>query len=291
MLAPRAGRRALAEGRLAFVEGDVTKPDTLLAAVEGVDAVVQAAQFTGAPVEDPARGLTYDERRSRRHRQSARGRRSVSRPPRRHRPLSGRLPTPSLHERHHRLGADSARALEPRQVEGRRSHPRSGLDWTIVRVVLGLRPSETRPSTGFSATRTSCPSYRSSEADGRRSRPCSWTTSARSSRCCIAAPEKARDTIFAWADLTTVTLYEFLRLALQSQGRRRPVLGIPKPLGRIQAALPAASPRPAADSRRRRLRQSRRRRLRRRPPPPGRALPRLQPTPLREALRQLPCRS
>ena len=53
------GRRALADGRLTFVQADVTNPATLAAAVEGVDAVVQAAQFTGAPVEDPARGLTY----------------------------------------------------------------------------------------------------------------------------------------------------------------------------------------------------------------------------------------
>ncbi len=37
----------------------MTRPATLLAAVEGVEAVVQAAQFTGAPVENPARGLTY----------------------------------------------------------------------------------------------------------------------------------------------------------------------------------------------------------------------------------------
>ena len=53
------GRRGLADGRLTFVQADVTKPGTLPAAVIGVDVVIQAAQFAGAPVEDPDRGLTY----------------------------------------------------------------------------------------------------------------------------------------------------------------------------------------------------------------------------------------
>ncbi len=54
-----AGRRALAEGSLTFVEADVTKPGTLREAVAGIDVIVQAAQFTGAPVENAKRGLTY----------------------------------------------------------------------------------------------------------------------------------------------------------------------------------------------------------------------------------------
>ncbi len=58
-VADESGRQALAEGRLTFAQADVTKPETLLAAVDDVQIVVQAAQFTGAPVEDPARGLTY----------------------------------------------------------------------------------------------------------------------------------------------------------------------------------------------------------------------------------------
>ena len=41
--------------------GDVTRPDTLPAALEGVDTVVQAVQFPGFPVENPARGRTFRE--------------------------------------------------------------------------------------------------------------------------------------------------------------------------------------------------------------------------------------
>lgn len=45
------------EGR----EGDVTRPDSLPRAVEGVDVVVQTVQFPGFPVENPARGHTFRE--------------------------------------------------------------------------------------------------------------------------------------------------------------------------------------------------------------------------------------
>src|SRR5660397_143999 len=42
------GRAAAAEGRLSFVAADVTQPETLTSAVEGVDCIIQAAQFPGA---------------------------------------------------------------------------------------------------------------------------------------------------------------------------------------------------------------------------------------------------
>ena len=47
------------DGQLILVESDVTQPASLPSVVQGVDAVVQAAQFPGAPVEDPSHGLTY----------------------------------------------------------------------------------------------------------------------------------------------------------------------------------------------------------------------------------------
>ena len=52
-------RRALGEGRLTFISADVTRPETLLPAVAGIEVIVQAAQFPGAPNEDPGKGYTY----------------------------------------------------------------------------------------------------------------------------------------------------------------------------------------------------------------------------------------
>lgn len=41
--------------------GDVTRPDTLAGTLDGVEVVVQAVQFPGFPVENPARGHTFRE--------------------------------------------------------------------------------------------------------------------------------------------------------------------------------------------------------------------------------------
>lgn len=49
------GRQVAARG------GDVTRPDSLDGTLDGVDAVVQAVQFPGFPVENPARGHTFRE--------------------------------------------------------------------------------------------------------------------------------------------------------------------------------------------------------------------------------------
>lgn len=41
--------------------GDVTRPETLVGVFQGVDTVVQCVQFSGFPVEDHSRGLTFME--------------------------------------------------------------------------------------------------------------------------------------------------------------------------------------------------------------------------------------
>lgn len=54
------GKEALEHGRLELFAGDVTKPSSLPAALAGCQIVIQAAQFPGAPVENPKKGYTYD---------------------------------------------------------------------------------------------------------------------------------------------------------------------------------------------------------------------------------------
>ncbi len=53
------GPQALAEDRVEFAEADVTNPTGLSQALTGAKAIIYAAQFPGAPVEDPKRGYTY----------------------------------------------------------------------------------------------------------------------------------------------------------------------------------------------------------------------------------------
>ena len=58
---PEKARTRLADaGTVEFVVADVNQPPTLEAAVAGADTIINAVQFDGYPVENPARGLTFN---------------------------------------------------------------------------------------------------------------------------------------------------------------------------------------------------------------------------------------
>ena len=42
-------------------EGDVRAPDTLGAAMQGIDVVINAVQFPGSPIENRGKGYTFEE--------------------------------------------------------------------------------------------------------------------------------------------------------------------------------------------------------------------------------------
>jgi NADH dehydrogenase len=44
-----------------FRQGDVTQPETLTAAVQGIDAVVGCQQFPNSPIENPKKGYTFEK--------------------------------------------------------------------------------------------------------------------------------------------------------------------------------------------------------------------------------------
>lgn len=46
--------------RFPWVTGDVTRPETLPAAMAGFDAVADAVQFPNSPIEDPKKGYTFE---------------------------------------------------------------------------------------------------------------------------------------------------------------------------------------------------------------------------------------
>ena len=58
-----------------------------------------------------------------------------------------------------------------------------------------------------------------------------------------SGPGESTNTTFALGGPDTVTLDQFLRTALGAMGRRRPILHIPKSLGRLQGALLQSLPR------------------------------------------------
>jgi len=232
------GRRALAEGRLTFVEADVTKPDTLPAAVEGVDTVIHAAQFTGAPVENPAKGLTYAavDRDGTLNLIGAIAQVYGA-------PTSGpamaRFPSGSPRFLYMSGITVSAEAREPwdrAKWQAEEAIRGSGLTWTIVRSCWAYGPNDSALNRilGYSDYLPFVPIF------GRGEDPLSPVfveDIGQLIALLIANPDNSADTTVKLGGPDTVTLNELLELALRAKGRRRPILHIPKPLGRVQGAV------------------------------------------------------
>ena len=233
-----AGRSALEDGRLTFVEADVTEPDSPGPPVQGVDAIVQAAQFAGAPVEDPARGLTYMnvDRNGTVNLLAAVAAVYGRRRRRTRRPAPGDSPPLSLHERHQRLRPDTPRPMGPGQVAGGGGHARQRARLDHRPGLLGLRARGRRPQPPPPLLRL--PALRAHLRRWRGySRRSSSRTSGGSSRSLLATPKRASTPSSASAVRTWSPSTEFLRLALTVMGRERPILHIPKSVGKVQGAL------------------------------------------------------
>ncbi len=232
------GTLALQEGRLTFAEGDVTQPATLTAAVKDVEAVVQAAQFSGAPVEDPRRGLTYMEVDrngtlnllgalahvyGRPTAGPAMARFADGAP--RFFYMSGISVSPQAD-----TTWDRAKWQAEEAVRG------SGLDWTIVRSswAYGLEDTALNRILGYSDYLPFVPIF--GDGEGLLT-PVSVEDVGRLYVSMLQAPDKSANTTFGLGGPEPVTLNEFLTLALQIMGRKRPIVHIPKALGKVQGAL------------------------------------------------------
>ncbi|MCL5735707.1 MAG: NAD-dependent epimerase/dehydratase family protein [Actinobacteria bacterium] len=233
-----AGREALAKGRLTFVEADVTALATLIPAVADVDAVVQAVQFTGAPVEDPARGLTYMQvdyggtlnllgAISEVYSASTAGQgmaRFTDKAPR------------FLYMSGITAGADSPYMWDHAKWLAEEAIRASGLDWTIVRGSWAFGPGDRALNRilHYSDYLPVVPIF----GDGEELlTPVFVEDIGRLWRLVIENPDPAKDMTFGLGGSETVTLNEFLRLALNTMRRRRPILHIPEPIGKVQGAI------------------------------------------------------
>ena len=232
------GRRALADGRLTFAQADVTRPQTLIAAVTAVDAVVQAAQFAGAPVEDPAKDLTYDvvDRGGTINLLGAIAQvyeRPTAGPEMLRYPggaprflyMSGISVSPASP-----FYWDQAKCAAEEAIRG------SGLGWTIVRScwAFGAKDAALNRILHYSDRLPFVPIFGDGE---ERLTPVYVEDLGRLISLLVASPEKSGDTTFGLGGPDIVTLNEFLTLALRAMGRRRPILHIPKPVGKIQGAV------------------------------------------------------
>ena len=233
-----SGRRALADGRLTFTQADVTRPQTLIAAVTAVDVVVQAAQFAGAPVEDPAKDLTYAavDRGGTINLLGAVAQVYE-------RPTAGpeMLRYPEGAPRFFYMSGISVSPASPfywdqAKYAAEEAIRGSGLDWTIVRScwAFGAKDAALNRILHYSDRLPFVPIFGDGE---ERLTPVYAEDIGRLIALIVASPEKSGDTTFGLGGPDMLTLNEFLALALRTMGRRRPILHIPKPVGKIQGAV------------------------------------------------------
>jgi NADH dehydrogenase len=232
------GRAALVEGRLSFVEADVTQPDSLRPAVRAVDTVIQAAQFHGAPVEDPARGLTYMniDRNGTLNLLGAiaaeYGRVTAG-------PTMARFPGGAprfLYMSGISVSEDSPYTWDRAKLQAEQALKGSGLEWTIVRGSWAYGPEDSALSRilGYSDYLPFVPIFGDGEA---LLTPLFVEDIGRLYVLLLARPDKSTDTTFRLGGPDTVTLNEMLKLALEIMKRDRPILHIPKTVGKVQGAI------------------------------------------------------
>lgn len=233
-----SGRRGLADGRLTFVQADVTKPASLNAAVHEIDAVIQAAQFRGAPVEDPARGLTYMEV-DRNGTLNLLGALAQVYGEVTAGPTVARFPNdaPSfLYMSGFTVSADAREPWNRAKWQAEEAIRGSGLDWVIIRSCWAYGPEDSALNRiiGYSNHLPFVPIFGRGEVPLT---PVFVEDIGRLFALLMTHPEKARDTTLNLGGPDLVTLNQFLRMALEAMGRRRPTLHIPKRVGRVQGEL------------------------------------------------------
>lgn len=232
------GRRALEEGRLTFISADVTRPDTLRPAVEGVDAIVQAAQFPGAPNEDSRKGLTYMnvDRNGTLNLLEA-----VSEVYRAQTAGPGLNRFPSGAPRFVYLSGVTVRENAPNiwdraKWQAEEAIRSSGLDWTIIRSSMAYGSGDVALNLiiRYSDLLPFMPLFGNGE---ERLTPVFVEDVGRIFARVLGASGVADGATLPLGGPEVLTMNQVLRTALEVMGRRRPLLHVPKPVGRVQGAL------------------------------------------------------
>jgi NADH dehydrogenase len=233
-----AGRQAIADGLLTFIQADVTDPSSLTAAVESVDAVIQAAQFTGAPVENAARGLTY-MKVDRDGTLNLLGAIAQVYGAPTAGPTMARFPDGAprfLYMSGISVSPDSPHSWDKAKWQAEEAIRGSGLDWTIVRGSWAYGPHDAALNRilHYSDRLPFVPIF---GGGNEQLTPVFVEDIGRLFVLLVEDPGKSADTTFGLGSPDTVTLNEFLQTALETMGRRRPILHIPMSIGKIQGAL------------------------------------------------------
>jgi len=231
-------RQALGEGRLTFVSADLTQPQTLPSAVAGVEVVIQAAQFPGAPNEDPGKGFTYMnvDRNGTMNLLEA-----ISAVYWARTAGPGLVRFPSGSPRFLYLSGITVREEAPERWnrakwQAEEAIRGSGLDWTIIRSSWAYGPGDAALNTiiRYSDFLPMMPLFGDGE---EKSTPVFVEDVGRVFTLAVAAANATDGLTLQLGGPEIMTMNEILRTALAVMRRRRPLLHVPKPVGHVQGAL------------------------------------------------------
>ena len=112
----------------------------------------------------------------------------------------------------------------------------SGADWTIVRCCWAFGRNDTALNRiiGYSDYLPFVPIFGNGQEPLT---PVFVEDIGRLYALLVDNPDRARNTIYGLGGPDLVTLDQFLHLALRAMGRARPILHIPKPIGKVQGAV------------------------------------------------------
>ena len=206
-----------------FREGDVRQPNSLGAAMQGVDAVIGCQQFPSSPIEDRAKGYTFEEI-------DARGTENLLRAAKnagviRYVYLSG-------------AGAalDADRHWFRAKWRAETAVQESGMPYTILRPSWVYGPEDRSLNRFLSMSRFLPFVPLIGNASKQRLQPVFVDDVAKAVAESLDNPSAA-DRVFEIGGPEVLTMAEIVRAALTAAGRRRLLLAAPKPVMKVVASV------------------------------------------------------
>jgi len=225
---PERARKRLSLPGVEFVKAEVTDPSSLAPALKDASALVNAVQFEGYPIEDPARGLTFERVDYRGTlalldaAKAARTERFIY--------ISG-------------VSADEASSHPGFRAKGmaERAIRESGLDYTIFRPSLVYGPEDKVINNIAKALRF-VPVFAVPGTGKQKLQPVLVDDLA----ACVelALGGKGRKETYDVGGPDAMTFDELVRIVMQVTGRQRPIVHVPEGLMRLAGAVMEKLPKP-----------------------------------------------
>ncbi len=225
---PGAARRRTPLAEIEFAHADVTDPGSLKSAMAGAHAIVNAVQFDGYPIENPARGMTFERIDYGGTVALLEAARSAS--VERFVYISG-------------AAADESSSHPGFRAKGRaeRAIRESGIGFTILRPSLVYGP-EDKVVNGFARLLKFAPVFAVPGTGRQKVQPVLVDDVA--ACVALALAGRRRNGTFDIGGPDLLTFDELIRLIMEITGRRRPIVHIPEALMRAVGAIAERLPRP-----------------------------------------------